>query len=78
MSDRVVLRRISLAHIQVQMTAANQDKCSLATGTKKTSISLEGTEACGSIIALCFITFLASFSTRLSHSATVFFALVGI
>jgi hypothetical protein len=41
MNGPVVLRPISLAHIQVQMTSANEDKCSLEAGTKKTSISLE-------------------------------------
>jgi hypothetical protein len=78
MNGRVILRPISLAHIQVQMTAANQDKCSLEAGTKKLQYHLSGTEACGSIIALCFITFRTPFSTRLSHSAAVFFALVRI
>jgi len=47
-------------------------------GHKKLQYHLSGTEACGSIIALCFIAFRTPFSTRLSHSATIFFALVRI
>jgi hypothetical protein len=39
MNGRVVLRPISLAHIQVQNTAANQDKSSLAEGTKNINIT---------------------------------------
>ena len=48
-------------------------------GHKKKNLQyhLSGTEACGSIIAVCFITFLSPFSTRLSHFATISSPLFG-